>query len=113
MQATPSDRGSPLAAADHRLAESPQRVAQRVILDIGEAPVKDLPLGRGERARPRWRRLGRPRRWALLQGQPRHRVVAEEGVDALDQHRLAMLDLGAEAGRDGGPCFSANRATAR
>jgi len=37
MQVAPSDRPLPLAAADHRLPESPKRVAQAAILDIGAA----------------------------------------------------------------------------
>src|SRR5579883_189471 len=99
MQAAVIKSVSLPVGADHRLAQALQRGAKRGILYVGEPPVKLLTLGRAQRPRPR-RRRGGPLDRALLEHESRHRAIAEEGVDAFEEHGLAMLDLGGERRSD-------------
>src|SRR5579883_3066546 len=93
MQAAVTKRMSLSVGADHRLAQPLQRGAERGILYVGEPPVKKLALRRAQRPRPR-RGPRRPLDRALLEHESRDRPITEEGVDAFQEHGLAMLDLG-------------------
>src|SRR5260221_891115 len=92
-----------LSLANDGAAEASKRGTQLGIGDVVEAAVEGLALRRLERPQRRRRRALLRRRSALDEGEADHRAIAEIAVDALEQHRLAVLDLKREGGGDAQP----------
>src|SRR6266849_4934770 len=90
-----------LSPADDGTAEAFECCAQGGVCNALETALERLTFRRQQRARRHRRRLLRQGRRPLDEDQPGHRAIAEIAVDALEQNRLAVLDL--ERQRRGDP----------
>src|SRR6185437_14700697 len=80
-------------------AESRQCRTQLRVRDSSDSGLDFALFFRAQFAQARWRRLGIKRR-SLDEDESRNGAIAEERIDAFDQHRLEMLRLGREGGGD-------------
>ena len=80
-------------AADDRRPQSFQGGPEFGILDLGDPALEPASLRGLERPRRRGQAPRRRCRRRLPQGKPGDGAITEEGVDALEEHRLAVLDL--------------------
>src|SRR5579864_1075981 len=95
MPTDASDLLSSPFGADHGRPEPAQRLTQLALGHGRDALVEIALLGRAQRSRlrrPADDRFGQ----ALDEDDARHRAIAEETIDTLDDDRLEMLRLGRE-----------------